>query len=1691
MVLRDVIKEIFEQNTDYARPEQAINQSQSLNALSRDLYTEAKRFIYELLQNADDSAIIDCTVNVSIRLFGNHLVVAHSGRPFDKRDLRGLCGVNDGTKKNAPDKTGFKGIGFKAVFGQSEKVYVFSQGEYFRFDAGYRHSWPAKWGVSQTMWERENDRLFEFPWQIIPIYTKSEDLPPGINDYLLGSNWTVATIVALDNTNETIEAVRKLSASVNMFLFLKNVDEIHFEVGERNLISIGRLAGHEVVLKLNSTVKARWLLRSIHLVVPDRIKASLQIDQNIPPKLKAATKIELTLAAKIGENGIEALQPNEGLLYAYLPTEEQKYSLPVLVNSAFLTVANREYLHADSLWNQWLFFEVPKELFNWIAELVVSRFRYQAYKIIPDKLPQKDALTSEFNKGFEESIQNTPFVITGANTLLTVKEAIIDFTFLSDKPFIGQSAIRTFIVDSNESTSIHPAPFVGNTGSGNKLKMIGVASFEWNKVPELLNSDKFLQQHSVEKNTNLLQYFKDLSEAEKPADVNENSLKNWPFILDHKNKLIAPKDVFYPSPDDTYWNSPNSELSFLHPQLQDWLLENQDIKLWLDNLGVVEKSDLTYLKKTVLPSADRFITMGNAVSTIQNIFYLHQKGDINNEFVASLSSLKLLTLQNTLLTAHDCYFSDDYSPRVPLEKSVMFDFYLNSSYMPVNADKAEWKRFFKLLGVKEGFPIINYPDRISVAKLTAYQFVPEYFDLDDKKFQPVYTRFTASEYGHFLSIFLLPQTIHNPGIAKLLWTDVIKFVPAQNLSIPAIAYWGNRGYPGWSQGDHVSNYVEWFTKTQECLPVVTGECLKATSILLNSSEIKSIAGKYLPVFDGPELSSDWKSFFSFRTILQLSDYLNLLSKVALEIDENGRVKNDNYKRIQSVYLALLNQCVNWSTSEILEVEEWANTGYLLSTKQQFVKANDLKYFLDGNESVFQDQFYFLALNAENKNHPNLKDFLTPFKVKILQQSDFELEHTQTEICSDLISVLKGIAPYFKTWVEDEIQEDKTGKHLENLNKRIAALNIYEAEELKIKYAGIAFAKAVSLHFDETNLYVTHPWRANSVLLKLSEVLCRYFDLTGHDKKLDFLLRSANDEIVKYFLQESLTMPDTIVIVTSDARSDDHVSSKHINSPSLHSFEEIENAVEEGQIIPEEFFHTSRRDYEALKYAEGLISRSVNNIIKHLTVLPDYDCSAYYMIAKSIIGGITKNGNDITVVARPSDEDAVLIYYTSEFDVLEYVDAEFWCEDGINVPKQITLGQLLKQTGINRIPIRSINHLDFNLETLQNQPKTEIFDFDPVPFAPQKIAKIISSFANTNGGRLIFGLKETSPATNEIVGLSTDFRVVEITRHAISLLLPIPSVSYDWIKIDDKSLFVIEIEKAENSILLDQQKYMRVGGASILEESQVRHKTLLNAPVFNKTQAIIIAIENYAPREENQIAKVKYAEDDALKFKQLLIEVMNVAEDDIYMFTNENALKSNLEYEFKGLFHHLTEEDRLIFYYVGHGFHNGITNYLSTYDMHKSNIAETAVSLRKILLDPLQKSKCKHALIFIDACAQSFQEENERSQIFDINDEELMLLTNEFPNYATFLSCQAGQSSYSSDNLKNGIWTYHLTKALRGDVAEVLHSNKYITDRSLNDYLSINVARYTKEELGYDQNPKAILDSNGESIIVEIKFKNIE
>lgn len=146
--------------------------------------------------------------------------------------------------------------------------------------------------------------------------------------------------------------------------------------------------------------------------------------------------------------------------------------------------------------------------------------------------------------------------------------------------------------------------------------------------------------------------------------------------------------------------------------------------------------------------------------------------------------------------------------------------------------------------------------------------------------------------------------------------------------------------------------------------------------------------------------------------------------------------------------------------------------------------------------------------------------------------------------------------------------------------------------------------------------------------------------------------------------------------------------------------------------------------------------------------------------------------------------------------------------------------------------------------------------------------------------------------------------------------------------------------------------------------------------------------------------------------------------------------------------------RVIFYYAGHGFYVNSENCLTWWDTHAFKSQGTTVSLRELLLDPLEKTSCKQALIFLDCCASNFLDQfPSRDFLPDFNstDFDKFLQISEY--YAIFMSCSPGQKSYPSNDLKHGIWTYHLIEALKGNAPDAITRDFYITDNSLQNYLA--------------------------------------
>ncbi|WP_026101253.1 sacsin N-terminal ATP-binding-like domain-containing protein [Synechococcus sp. PCC 7336] len=161
-----------------------------------------------------------------------------------------------------------------------------------------------------------------------------------------------------------------------------------------------------------------------------------------------------------------------------------------------------------------------------------------------------------------------------------------------------------------------------------------------------------------------------------------------------------------------------------------------------------------------------------------------------------------------------------------------------------------------------------------------------------------------------------------------------------------------------------------------------------------------------------------------------------------------------------------------------------------------------------------------------------------------------------------------------------------------------------------------------------------------------------------------------------------------ILVSAQESSDNRkikITEEVLLSLGVTSIEELEEALKDRNIA-EQFTHISTPSALMFMHVQNLIGRAKNNVLEYLQNLSEYDCSDWEELATTVIGGIKKDGLPVYIVVRPSDSGEVIIYYSSEKDTLDEPSAELWIDDGVQDPKCLTLGKILKNTGITRIPV---------------------------------------------------------------------------------------------------------------------------------------------------------------------------------------------------------------------------------------------------------------------------------------------------------------------------------------------------------------------------------------------------------------------
>lgn len=479
-----------------------------LREVGSQLYSEKSRMLFELLQNADDAApsrdqdeeAISPLVQVCIEVREDGIIFRHNGCAFNFEDFRSITSAANSTKGIKKRSTGYKGIGFKSVFTNSQSVFIHSKGfqflfdrnnlifDYTQFDELYRRvrnitsSEEAQKFFSKYSEIRQTYKgVDDIPWQIMPFWDENER---SSLDTITNDNVVIGLLMDGASRDEYKAAIQEVFDNPRMFLFLRHTRRIQFKsLDQSKPLTIQKNYDIEKqIITLThtdiTTLHEKYKLFNISeieisdssfekagigikikceerngIVEYSFIETSNGIEgkkvSNIPDKIASANSTTISFAFAFDEK--EEICPInykdiQSSLYAYLPMNEQRFKFPFFINADFVLSSNREGLQADNRWNIFLFYQLGKAVVD--AVISIATAVYPKYlNLLPDPLGIDQVATRDisiaFNNSYLEALGTQNFILDEKKVLRSQTEIVIDKTELSN--IIGNDIFRILI----------------------------------------------------------------------------------------------------------------------------------------------------------------------------------------------------------------------------------------------------------------------------------------------------------------------------------------------------------------------------------------------------------------------------------------------------------------------------------------------------------------------------------------------------------------------------------------------------------------------------------------------------------------------------------------------------------------------------------------------------------------------------------------------------------------------------------------------------------------------------------------------------------------------------------------------------------------------------------------------------------------------------------------------------------------------------------------------------------------------------------------------------------------------------------------------------------------------------------------------------------------------------------------------
>lgn len=1139
--MMSIIKKLQKVNSEYAHASQIRNQARSLSLLSSGIYTEAERFVYELLQNAIDAFVdVDSDrLNIRIDIIGDYFVFMHNGAAFSESDIEGLCSVGNGNKSKNSKKVGYKGIGFKAVFIQSSLVYVQSgKACCFKFDKEACFNLLPENLKAEL--KRENVPLYDdVPWQIIPI----ESNPPIKLD---AEGFNVVIYIKMSRLAELLPRIRKLLTDKEFLLFL-NAKQVSVSLFDNNrlITSISRAKKGDVVeLAVNGTVQSRWMMHSESVAVTEKVREYIsQNVSSVPEKLREANQIEVVFSVKVGDDG-KFVPLENSVVYTYLPTSYGSLGVPYLINANFLTDAGRQQLQKDSEWNKLIFREAPRLFLKWVS--TISHKHPEYYKILPKRYARLyDELSGIFFNSLSDAIKDIAFLpsVRVSDKTVLVSDAYIDRIGLS-KVF----GVERFLSCANKcfNRSYDEDGEVADV-DGAILSEYGVKIFATREVLQLLMDGRILADITADENFKLVEFLrKHITSHEEIEDLGPVA-----FLLDDTNRLCVARDLCLPSEFKSQ-NAPANDVRTLNESLYEILKDKEELRWLRVNFGIKEMSNFGFVEY-ILEHPD-YVTIDNAILLGRFLFRVWKKESFldRSDVAEKMKRVMFLTNTGELKPIVNLYLGSKYRPQHDLEKVVPdLGMYISPEYPEDNDCLEDWSFFMKKCGASDS---VGITQRI----LNAEPITDKRKDAEELKAYPILEeaavafyskRHEKSNYYHFLNPIIKKQiavsyfTFVDPSRrgAGELERYVLNIGLSQQFQREAIEdkisgkvhYWGIPKEDSLFSlvASRYKTFMEYALGEKQLFPTVMGSSLPAKEVFINNSKITRLAGRYLPVLDISNTVHDsWKKFLAFKETLTLDDYLTLLANIA---NDTENAKN-NKERVSAIYEALIIE--GYYTNE--EIRKWGKTHKILSKDDEYVLPSDLSYITIAGFRCSSQVYGKVDWHLQDQ----LIDLFRTFGVRIVDKVSPEFLPPCPKESIGLKDKLNCKIAYI-AMIRSHHRKSDYDECIKEVEKLIGCCSFYQCERIDLSYGDDEDRISRVAYAEETKFYYVGELGPTKMEL-LTKPLCKYFGLGDKDGELLIVLISNTyNELDEYFKEkgyadELLNKVKKVVAAQSEVKGKD-------------------------------------------------------------------------------------------------------------------------------------------------------------------------------------------------------------------------------------------------------------------------------------------------------------------------------------------------------------------------------------------------------------------------------------------------------------------------------------------------------------------------------------------------------------------------